>query len=97
MKKTLKDINKKTDWIYLYYFEFIHAFGLFIGSLLFSTLITKWLILELENYKLLFFLLMYIPLIITSNLLTSDKRFKKSITSTAIGLGLIWILFGYII
>jgi len=97
LKKLLKKIDKKTNWVYDYYFDLIHAFGLFMGALILSTLITKWIFTSLENYKLIFFIISYTIFIIVSNKMTLDKGFKKRMSITAIIMGLIWIISAYLI
>ncbi len=36
MKKLLRKLNKKTNWLILFFFQFIHALGLFAGALILS-------------------------------------------------------------
>jgi len=93
MKKLLKKIDKKTTWIYNYYFDFIHAFGLFFGALL----ITEGAFSNMKNYKLIFFLIIYSTFIIISNKMSAYKQFKIRMTITAIIMGLIWIIRAYLI
>lgn len=93
LKKMLIKLNKKTNWIYNYYFEFIHAFGLFFGALL----ITEWTFPNIENYKLIFFLIIYSIFITVSNKMSAYKQFKSRMTITAIIMGLIWIILTYLI
>lgn len=97
MKKLIEKIDKKTKWIGYYYFEFVHAVGLFWSSIILSWLLTEIVIPNSKKYEPLFILIILISSLIVSNKMTLNKKFKIRMTLTAVILALFWIVILYII
>ncbi len=99
MKKLLKKIDKKTDWIFPLYFYTVHAFGILMISVFIATILGEYIIPSLEKYEIIIILVAYILLVLLSHKLLvllshklDTKLIRKWLTITSIGLGALYFL-----
>ena len=56
MKKFLKKLDKKTQWIFPFYFYAVHSFGILMFSLFIASAITRYIVPNAENVSYGFFM-----------------------------------------
>jgi hypothetical protein len=86
LKKAIKKIEKKTDWIIPFYFHLIHVLGLILASVLITSPLVAISPL-IETYKFIVFLIFFF-LLLTFSYVISFKYFRRGIIiATSILLG----------
>ena len=91
MRKFLKKLDKKTQWIFPFYFYAIHSFGILMFSLLITSAIAKYIAPSAEKYDFGVSLALYILLILFSYAM-ANKLIRKWLTVSSIGLGALYFL-----
>ncbi len=90
MKKLLKKLDKKTDWVYPLYFYVVHAFGILMFSLLITSVPVTY-IPGLEKYSFLVSLGLYILLILFSYKI-ANRLIRKWLIITSMIVGALYFL-----
>jgi len=91
MKKFLKKLDKKTQWIFPFYFYAVHSFGILMFSLFIASAITRYIVPNAEKYDLGISLALYILLVLFSYAM-ANRLIRKWLTVSSIGLGALYFL-----